>query len=128
MTDCDSALSDVSVAYKGHDNTVTIVPYSDVAERTFYDMSAVTKVEVSADVLGSTVVGDALPASSDDVLVTVWWEQIGTTDEWRIYIKVGMIVGIAAGQYNLRVVITEPAYPNGLVLTDDLAVLVVDEP
>jgi len=33
-----------------------------------------------------------------------------------------------AGDYKLRVVIIEPAYPNGLVLTDELLVTVVGAP
>lgn len=118
----------VTNAYLGHDNTVTIVPYSDLPERVLYDMAAVTEVQVSADLTTSVTTGDSIAASSDDVPITVWWEQIGTTDEWRVYMKVGLFPSISAGTYKLRVVFIEPTFTSGLVIADDLIVEVVDIP
>jgi len=117
----------VTKVYKGHDNPVIVVPYSDISERVFYDMTDVTSVDVSADLTSSVVTGDDISASSTDDPVTIWWANTSGS-EWRIYIKVGMFVGIAAGSYKLRVVIFEPDFPNGIVIADDLLVDVVDIP
>ncbi len=113
----------LSTVYVGYDNAVTIIPYSDISGRVNYDMTDVTEVTASADLTSSITSGDAIEASSEDTPVTITWGQVGT--EWRIALKVGLFVGIAAGDYKLRVVIIEPAYPNGLVLTDELLVTVV---
>jgi hypothetical protein len=116
----------LSTVYIGHDNPVTIIPYSDISERVNYDMTDVTEVTASADLTSSTASGDDIEASSEDTPITITWGQVG--DEWRINLKVGLFIGIAAGDYKLRVVIIEPSYPNGLVLTDDLLVTVVGAP
>lgn len=116
----------VTSVYKGHDNPVVIVPYSDIAERTLYDMTDVTEVTVSADLTTSAATGDDIEASSTDIPLTIWWA--AATEGWQIYMKVGMFVGITAGSYKLRVVIYEPDFPNGLVLTDSLLVNVVEVP
>lgn len=126
MSDC--GYESVSTVYLGYDNAVTVVPYSDIQQRTYFDMSGTTSVTVQADPDPNVTQGDAISATSDDVPTTVWWEQVGTTDEWRIHIKVGLFVGMVAGTYNLRIIIFEPAYANGLVLTDDVNVEVVDTP
>ncbi len=119
-------LESLSTVYVGYDNAVTIIPYSDISGRINYDMTDVTEVTASADLTSSVVSGDAIDASSDDTPVTITWGLVGT--EWRISLKVGLFVGIAAGDYKLRVVIIEPAYPNGLVITDELLVTVVAAP
>ena len=116
----------VSTVYLGHDNAVTVIPYADVAERTVYDMSLVTEVQVSADLLTSTSQGDDITASSTDAPVTVWWELVG--EEYRIYMKVGLFIGIAAGEYKLRIILFDPTHTNGLVLTDCIEVTVVAAP
>lgn len=112
--------------YVGHDNSVVVIPFSDITERVNYDMTAVTEVQASADLTASVATGDDITASSNDVPVTIWWSQTGT--EWRIYLKVGLFTGIAEGEYKLRIIIIEPSYPNGLVLTDDLRVNVIGVP
>jgi hypothetical protein len=116
----------VSTVYVGYDNAVTVVPYSDIAERTVYDMTTVTEVRASADLLTSVSQGDDITASSFDAPVTIWWEAVGT--EWRIYLKVGLFVGIAAGEYKLRIILFDPPHANGLVLTDTVEVTVVAAP
>jgi len=116
----------VSTVYVGYDNAVTVVPYADIAERTVYDMSLVTEVQVSADLLTSISQGDDVTASSNDAPVTVWWELVG--EEYRIYMKVGLFIGIAAGEYKLRIILFDPAHTNGLVLTDCIEVTVVAAP
>jgi len=116
----------LSTVYIGHDNPVTIIPYSDISERINYDMTDVTEVTASADLVTSITTGDDIEASSEDTPITITWGLVGT--EWRINLKVGLFIGIAAGDYKLRVVIIEPSYPNGLVLTDDLLVTVVGAP
>lgn len=118
----------VTQAYVGHDNVVTIVPYSDLSARVLYDMTDVTEVTVSADLTTSVTTGDDITASSTDVPVTIWWLFDATTSEWQINMRVGRFIGIAAGEYKLRVVIIEPDFPNGLVLTDSLRVSVVATP
>lgn len=125
---CEYSYENVSTVYLGHDNTVTIIPYSDVVARTYYDMAAVTRVDASLDLIDSAAAGDDITASSSDVPTTVWWEQIGTTDEWRIHVKAGMFTSVVAGSFKMRIVIVEPTYPNGLVLTDSVLVDVVDVP
>jgi hypothetical protein len=126
MSECD--YETVSTVYLGYDNAVTVVPYEDISERTYYDMSQATTVTVSADPSPNIAQGDAISATSDDAPTTVWWEQVGTTDEWRIHMKVGLFVGMVAGDYTLRIIITDAGHPNGLVLTDSVAVTVVDTP
>lgn len=123
-----SSFDTTTTLYLGYDNAVTLVPYSDIVERTYYDMSNVTLVRVVADDVLSTTTGDGFTALSSDIPATVYFEQVGTTAEWRIHIKVGLFVGITAGTYNLRVIAVEPAHPNGLVLTDNTKVIVTDIP
>ena len=125
MSGCDTFTSAEQV-YLGHDNVVSIIPYSDVSARTNYDMSAVTLVEASADLVASVTTGDDITADSDDVPATVWWNLVGT--EWQIHMKVGLFTGITADSYKVRVVITDPDNLNGLVIADDLLVDVVDVP
>lgn len=123
-----SCSSEVSELYLGHDNTVTLVPYEDIIARDYLDMTNVTQVNASLDLLTSTVTGDDITASSSDVPTTIWWEQIGTTDEWQIHIKAGLFVSVAAGSYKMRVIIVSPTYANGLVIADDILVDIVDVP
>jgi hypothetical protein len=126
MSECD--YQTISTVYLGYDNAVTVVPYEDITARKYYDMSAATTVTVVADPSPNTIQGDGFTATSDDNPTTVWWEQVGTTDEWRIHMKVGLFVGMVAGDFNLRIIITDAGHPNGLVLTDTVAVTVVDTP
>lgn len=127
MSTC-STFDTVTTLYLGYDNAVTLVPYSDITERVYYDMAAVTSVTVIADSTTSTVTGDGITATSADVPNVVSFEQVGTTDEWRINAKVGLFTGITADTYKLRVIAVEPAHPNGLVLTDSVQVVVTDVP
>jgi hypothetical protein len=126
MSECD--YQTISTVYLGYDNAVTVVPYEDITERVYYDMSAATTVTVTADPSPNVTQGDAISATSDDAPTTVWWEQVGTTEEWRIHMKVGLFVGMVAGDYTLRIIITDAGHLNGLVLTDSVAVTVVDTP
>lgn len=118
----------VTKVYLGHDNAVTIIPYSDIVARTVYDMTSITEIQASADLLTSTITGDDVTASSDDVPVTVWWADTTGDGDWRIYLKIGLFVGMAAGEYKIRVILLDPTLTNGLVLTDELQVEVVDIP
>lgn len=124
MSDCD--FQTVTDVYLGHDNAVSVIPYSDISTRTVYDMTNVTRVDASIDLITSVATGDDITASSDDVPTTIWWEQVGT--EWRIHFKVGLFVGVAAGEYKLRIILYDPTHTNGLVLTDEVRVDVVDVP
>ena len=124
MTDC--GFETVTNVYLGHDNAVSVVPYSDIAERTIYDMTGVTQVTASVDFVDSSMTGDDITASSDDVPTTIWWELVGS--EWRIHFKVGLFVGITAGDYKLRIILYDATHTNGLVLTDEVLVTVVDVP
>jgi hypothetical protein len=119
---------DVTSLYLGYDNAVTLVPYSDITERIYYDMTNVTLVTVVADSTSSTATGDGITMDSDDVPQVIWFEQIGTTEEWRINVKLGLFTAITPDTYKLRVIATEPTHPNGLVLTDEVVVTVVDVP
>lgn len=127
MSDC-FGYENVSTVYLGYDNAVTVVPYSDITERTLYDMSGVTLVTAIADSTTSVTTGDGITADSNDVPTVVWFEQIGTTDEWRIHMKVGLFAGITPDTYKLRIIVTDTGHPNGLVLTDSVQVVVVDVP
>jgi hypothetical protein len=126
MSECSEYITTTEL-YLGHDNSVSIVPYSNMTERINYDMTAVTSVTASADLVSSVATGDDITASSEDVPITVWWDQ-DADDIWVIHLKVGLFVSIVAGEYKLRVVIIDPAYPNGLVIADDLLVTIVDIP
>lgn len=123
-----SSYETTTTLYLNYDNAVTLVPYSDIVERTFYDMTNVTLVTVVADRTSSTTTGDGITMDSDDVPNVVDFSQVGTTDEWRINVKLGLFTGIDADTWKLRVIATEPAHPNGLVLTDDVQVKLVDIP
>ena len=120
MTECVSYTS-VETLYAGHDNAITIIPYSDYPERTVYDMTDVTLVTASADLVDT--VASPSTADSDDAPTTIWWNQVG--EEWRIHLKVGLFVGITEGSYVLRIVIYDPTHINGLVIADDLRVDIV---
>lgn len=118
----------VNRVYLGHDNSIVLIPYADVVAGELYDMTDVTKVTVSADLVSSTTTGDDVSASSDDVPQTISWAVQSDGVTWHISISLGLFPGIAAGEYKLRVVLFEADYPNGLVLTDDLLVTVVGVP
>jgi hypothetical protein len=128
MSTCDYGYESLSTVYLGYDNAVTVVPYEDITARTYYDMSGVTLVTVIADNVDSVVTGDGISATNGDVPTTVWFEQVGTTDEWRIHMKVGLFVGMVPATYDLRIIVTDAGHPNGLVLTDSVKVVVVDVP
>ena len=125
MSDC---YENISTVYLGYDNAVTIVPYEDITERTYYDMTGVTLVTVIADSIDSVTTGDGISATNGDSPTTVWFEQIGTTEEWRIHMKVGLFVNMVPDTYNLRVIVTDATHTNGLVLTNSVQVAVVDVP
>lgn len=127
MSDCFGT-TEVSTVYLGYDNAVTVVPYEDITARTYYDMSGVTLVTVIADSTSSVTTGDGISEDSNTAPTVVWFEQVGTTDEWRIHMKIGLFGGIAPDTYNLRIIVTDAGHPNGLVLTDTVAVIVVDVP
>ena len=124
----------VVTLYKDRDNAVTIIPYSNFAELTNYDMTAVTRVVADADVAGDEIVGNSIIGDSDVVPLLVYWNDdtlVEGTPEWRIYCKVGLFTGIAAGDYTLRITLYDPTHPNGLVLPDSdsaLLVTIVDFP
>ena len=128
MSTCDYGYESLSTVYLGYDNAVTVVPYEDITARTYYDMSGVTLVTAIADSTSSVTTGDGISATSGDAPTTVWFEQIGTTEEWRIHMKVGLFVGITPDTYKLRIIVTDAGHPNGLVLTDSVQVTVVDVP
>ena len=90
-------------------------------------MTDVTLVQVWADLKSSTVSGDAVTAESTDVPQTITWAK-QSSGEWQIDIRVGRFVGIVAGEYNLRVVLTEPNTPNGVVVANDLRVDLIGAP
>jgi len=131
MSECDD-YGVVSVKlYKDRDNAVTVVPYSDLPGLVNYDMSAVTDVEAYADLVGSITIGDGFPASYIADPLKVYFDQNNPELEWRIYMKVGLFDNIVAGEYTLRITITDPAHPNGLVLPDTdsaLQITVMDLP
>lgn len=126
MADCD-AFTTTTELYLGHDNAVTIIPYSDLIAQENYNMAAVTAVTAAADLLTSVTTGDAIPASSVDNPVTISFDQ-DPDGVWQIHLKVGLFVGIVAGEYTVRVIIVDPTSPNGLVIADDLLVTIVDVP
>ena len=126
MSEINCGYDTVSNVYLGYDNAVTVVPYSDINEGTVYDMTNVTEVQGSADLLASVAQGENFVASSDDVAITIWWELVGT--EWRIHLKVGLFTDIVAGEYRLRIILFDPGHTNGLVLTDSVLVNVVATP
>lgn len=126
MTTCDYEYEVANKVYVGHDNAVTVIPYSDVAASSEYDLTNTTKVEVSADLTTSTSSGDAIVADSDDAGDLVVFEQVGGS--WRIHAKVGLFPGITAGTYVLRHVIYDPTHTNGLVLASDTKVEVIGAP
>ena len=122
----DCGYESISTVYLSYDNAVTVVPYEDITARTYYDMSGVTLVTVIADSTSSVTTGDGISATSGDAPTTVWFEQVGVTDEWRIHMKVGLFVGMIADTYTLRIIVADVGHPNGLVLTDAVKVEVKD--
>jgi hypothetical protein len=117
-------------AYLGHDNPVSITPYSDYNDRTNWDMVATTKVVVSADLVSSTVTGDdiEMDSSANPTIISFNQVSVGGALEWQIHMVVGMFTGIVAGAYKLRVIIEDAVNTNGIVIADDLLVDVVDIP
>ncbi len=117
-------------AYLGHDNPVSITPYSDYSTRENWDMITTTSVTVSADLVTSVATGDDIVMTSAANPTVVFFNQVDVDGVliWQIHMKVGMFVGIVAGTYKLRVIIIDPTNTNGLVVADDLLVDVVDVP
>jgi len=134
MSCSDGTITDEVTLYKGRDNAVAIIPYSDFSTRTNYDLSATTKIVANADAVGSVSVGDSVVGDSSVDPALVWWAQVTNDEanlEWRIYCKVGLFTGILAGQYLLRITLYAPSYTNGFVLPgteSDLLVNVIDLP
>jgi len=125
MTACDYLDNTTTLTlYLGRDNPVALIPYSDTSGNTVFDMTAVTRVTMSADLVASTATGDATIGDSDIDATLVSWLEV-EEGEWRIYGKVGMFVGIGAGEYNIRTTLYSPSSPNGLVLPDTITNLVV---
>lgn len=124
MSSCAEFEGTTSKAYLGRDNTVTVIPYSDVAARTNFDLSTATRITAAADLVDSAVSGDAITADSDvDADVVRWAEVDG---EWRIHLVPGRFTDMVPGVYNIEVVIYTPDYPNGLVLEDSESALRVE--
>jgi hypothetical protein len=117
-------------AYLGHDNPVSIIPYSNYSERTNWDMAATIDVIVSADLVSSVATGDdiVMKASVNPTIVFFNQVLIKKVLVWQIHMVVGMFTGIAAGEYKLRVIIEDAVNTNGIVIADDLLVTVVDVP
>ena len=113
--------------YLGHDNPVSIIPYSDFGERTNWDMVATTKVVVSADLTSSVVTGDDIEMNSTDDPTVISFNQ-DADSIWQIHMIVGMFTAIVAGEYKLRVIIEDATNTNGIVIADDLIVDVVEIP
>ena len=113
--------------YLGHDNPVTIVPYSDYGARTNWDMAATTKVVVSADLVSSVATGDDIEMNSTDDPTIISFNQ-DADDIWQIHMVVGMFTSIVAGEYKVRVIIEDAVNTNGIVIADDLIVDVVEIP
>jgi len=108
--------TDVTV-YLDHENAVIVIPYSDIATGTIYDMTDVTRVVANADPVDSTTTGDSIVGDSAiDPLLVLWDEP--TEGQWRIIAKVGRFTNMVAGQYLLRLTLYSPAELNGYVLPD----------
>jgi hypothetical protein len=125
MTEC--TFTTPEEVYRTRDNSVTIIPYSDYSALVNYDMTNVTQVIVSADLVTSTTTGDDYTADSVTNPTEVWFNQ-DADSIWQIHMRIGQFAGIVAGSYKIRVIIIEPTYPNGLVIADDLLVDVVEIP
>jgi hypothetical protein len=123
-------LSSNEQAYLGHDNPVSITPYSDYNDRTNWDMVATIDVIVSADLVSSVATGDdiVMKSSANPTIISFNQVSVGGVLEWQIHMVVGMFTGIAAGEYKLRIIIEDAVNTNGIVITDDLLVDVVDIP
>ena len=122
---CDNYIVPVKL-YLGRDNAVTVVPYSDYSERVNYDMTTVTRVVADADLVGDVTVGNPVTGDSDVDPNKVFWDDNNAAGEWRIYCKVGLFTGIAAGTYTVRITIYDSNHPNGLVLPDSDSALQVE--
>ena len=132
---CDGLEDSAVRIYKGRDNAVTVIPYSDLSALVNYDMSdPITRVLTNADVIDDTIVGNSIIGDSNIDPLLVYWNDDTLVDgspQWRIYCKVGLYTGIVAGTYTLRITIFDAAHPNGLVLPDtdeDLIVIIEDLP
>lgn len=100
----------------GHGNITALEPYADLATEEKLDMSGVTKVEVCVG---------AVTSDSDLQPTVIMWEQDATTGDWVINLKLGLVTDIVAGEQDVRVVVFDADYPNGLVLTHDFCVEVI---
>ena len=121
--------------YKGRDNAVTVIPYSDLSALVNYDMSdPTTRVLTNADILYDEIVGNSVVGDSAIDPLLVYWDDdtlVNNVPQWRISCKVGLYTGIVAGTYTLRITIFDAAHPNGLVLPDtdeQLLVIIEDLP
>ncbi len=126
MSECPTYTTN-ELAYLGLDNAVSIIPYSDYSDRVNWDMSTTTRVDVSADLTTSVATGDDITADSTNDPTLVWYNQ-DADGVWQIHMKVGLFVGITAGEWKLRVSIVDAVNTNGVVIADDLLVTVVDIP
>lgn len=102
--------------FVGHGNITALEPYADVVAGEKLDMSGVTKVEVC---VGSVT------SDSDAEPTAIIWTQDPDTGDWEINLRLGLLPGIVVGEQDVRVVVFDADYPNGLVLTHDLCVDVI---
>lgn len=103
--------------YIGYGNVITVLPYADIEAGERLDMTDTDKVEVCVG---------GVSADSDGEPDAISWED-DPDDGWVIRFKLGLISGIEEGEAKLRIVVYDPDYPNGLVLTHDLCVEIIGD-
>ena len=107
--------------YIGHENVITLVPYSDLPGRRLMDLSGVFEVRVC-------LCGQEF--SSDNHGNAIYWEAQHPDDpdtRWLIHMRLGLLPDLQPGQCDARIVVYDGANLEGVVLGSPLSVELIPE-
>jgi len=106
--------------FVGASNVITLIPLTNTLTGARMDLSGVTQVDVCIG---------GIDASSDDDPSLVSWEQqeIDGEDVWVILVQPGLIPTIPLGEQEMWVTVYDADNLEGLVVTHNFPIEVIDE-
>lgn len=113
MSICE--LTTRELVFIGFDNELTLIPLTNESTGARMDMSGVTQVDICVG---------GIEASSTTSPTQIMWEQqtIEGVLTWVIVLRAGLVSGVVPGEQELRVIVYDGDYPDGLVVTHDFPI------
>jgi hypothetical protein len=105
-----------TTVYKGYGNVLSVLPLANVRTNEHLDMTLATEVHVCVG---------GVTASSTDVPAYVSWE-FTADDEWLIHFQPGMFAAVPTGEQDASIIVFGAGYANGLVLTNEYPLNIVE--